>query len=286
MLPSKHIPLWPGRDHPRMSIFLPRDGCPPLHHCAAMLVFQGGSYRINNGSGEGCAQWFADRGVLGIQVEYRTAEGPGLCAVTDEEPLFPRPVHDAVRAVRLVRQMALGLEVDPNRIGVVGFSAGGHLATMLCSAELPCAESDEDDLQHISFRPDVCVLCYPLISLGPSLRGPAGLGCCLRSLRCPEEGEESLCAELRVRPGHPPTFLWHTHDDELVPVAHTETYARALEEHGVPHKALFYSGPHALGMCLEGEHANDWAEKMLEWLGGWASPRFVAPAFFSKKKQI
>eukprot|EP00929_Paragymnodinium_shiwhaense_P074540 TRINITY_DN38158_c0_g3_i2.p1 TRINITY_DN38158_c0_g3~~TRINITY_DN38158_c0_g3_i2.p1 ORF type:complete len:185 (-),score=16.75 TRINITY_DN38158_c0_g3_i2:1229-1783(-) len=139
------IPLWPGAEHPQLQVF--DAACPPMHRRAAVIVFRGGSYRINNGSGEGCAAYFAERGVVGIEAEYRTVEGPGACAIDkDSGPLFPRPLQDAARAIRLVRQKASELNIDPNRIGVVGFSAGGHLAAIMSTGELPCQEATEEDL--------------------------------------------------------------------------------------------------------------------------------------------
>lgn len=244
-----------------------------------MVVFRGGGYRIHNGSGEGCAQYFADRGVLGVEVEYRTVEGPGDCA---EGPgIFPKPFHDVARAVRLVRSMATELGVDPNRIGVTGFSAGGHLAAMLCGGEnLPCQEAMEDDLSHLSFRPDVCVLGYPVISFLPEmLDGTGVLESCRDNLGCPSGEEESVSAQLRVTQGHPPVFIWHTKADKSISAWHSELYAQALKEKGVPHKLLlFEDGPHALGLALEGEFANDWGSQMLSWLGAWVQPRLSVPA--------
>jgi len=276
--PSLHgtsMPLWPGREYANMQLF--QATAPPMHRCAAMLIFRGGGYRINNGSGDGCAEFLASRGVMGIEVFYRTTEGPGACAVGSEGSLFPKPLHDAVRAIRLVRHKAREFNVDPNRIGVVGFSAGGHLAALLCGSELPYPEAEEEDLSHVSFRPDVCVLCYPLISLHSSLYGP-GLEVCRNRLKLSEAEEEFLAADLRVARQHPPTFLWHTRNDNVVPVLQAETYAESLKEAGVAHESYFYDGVHGLGMALSGDDANDWSSKMMKWLGPWANPQLSVPA--------
>merc|ERR1719453_941164 len=99
--------------------------------------------------------------MVSVEVEYRTVSGPGDCAVG--QPCYPKPLQDAARAVRLVRNMAIELGVSPNRIGVIGFGAGGHLAAKLCSSELVCDNAAEEDLTHISFRPDICILSYPLL---------------------------------------------------------------------------------------------------------------------------
>lgn len=252
-----------------------------MHRMAAMVVFRGGGYRINNGSGAGAAQFFADRGMVGVEVEYRTEQGPGPCA-EGPGPLYPKPLQDAARAVRLLRSRAADFGLDPNRIGVTGFSAGGHLASLLCGRELPCEEAAEDDLaQEVSCRPDVCILCYAVLSLLPSLRGPGNLsGSAERLLGASASDlDMRLSAELRVALGHPPTFIWHTRADAIVPVSHADAYAAALAEAGVPHKmAVFEGGPHALGLALEGEFANDWTEQALDWLGEWKSPKFCPPA--------
>lgn len=278
--PPSWISLWPEREHPGMRVVAPAVACPPMHRRAAMVVFRGGAFRIHNGSGKDCAEFFAERGLLAFEVEYHTAEGPGPCATGTGA--FPRPIHDAARAVRLIRSRAAEFGVDPNRIGVAGFSAGGHLAAILCGPELPCQEGDEEDLADFSFRPDVCVLSYPVISLMPELRGPRNLSNSAENLLGAEAEDEAqltaLSAERRVSRGHPPTFLWHTRADEVVPVAHSEEYANAMTENGVPHKLLlFEEGPHAMGLALEGEHANDWSAQMLAWLGPWCEPRFAAP---------
>mmetsp|Transcript_177513 Transcript_177513/g.563159 ORF Transcript_177513/g.563159 Transcript_177513/m.563159 type:complete len:292 (-) Transcript_177513:103-978(-) len=287
---SRIVALWPGREHPCMRITTPSQPCLPMHRRAAMMVFRGGAYAIHDGSGRGCAEFLADRGMLAVEVEYRTVTGPGPCA--EGMGVYPKPIHDAARAVRVLRSMATELGIDPNRIGVTGFSAGGHLASMLCGTELPCQEADDDDLVGVSCRPDVCVLAYPVISMckelrvetaHPEDRCDGNLGGSVGHLLGPHSEDEAtlalLSAELRVVQGHPPTFIWHTRADDCVPVRHTEVFVEALEMHGVPHKCvLFDSGPHALGLALDGEHANDWSEQLMAWLGAWAKPQFAAPA--------
>lgn len=249
-----------------------------MHAAAAMVVFQGGGYRINNGSGAGCAEFFADRGFLGVEVEYRTVEGPGECAVAANTPLYPLPFQDGARAMRLIRQRAAELGIDPNRIGVTGFSAGGHLAAILCGETLPC-EAEEDDLRHVSFRPDICILGYPVLSLLQEHRGPGNLSGTAERIVPPDMELSALSVETRVRLGHPPCFMWYTRADAIVPYQQGELYAAALAEAGVPHKLVLYDeGPHALGLAKEGPYANDWTEQAVAWLGAWGRPQLRVPA--------
>merc|ERR1719491_768957 len=169
------IPLWPGREHPEMRVY--SGPCPPMHRRAAVVVFRGGGYGICNGSGGECAEWFAGKGMVGIEAEYTTTEGPVPIDASGGR-LFPRPFQDAARAVRLVRKQANDLGIDPNRVAVAGFSAGGHLAAMLCNEEFPCQEAAAEDLYEISFRPDVLILSYPVISVlrDGEVRGRSNLG--------------------------------------------------------------------------------------------------------------
>src|SRR5262249_38303585 len=121
---------------------------------AALVVFRGGAYATSQGSGAGAADWAAANGMLGVEVAYRSR------ATGD---VHPKSYADAARAVRLVRARAAEWEVDPARIGVLGFSAGGHLASLLSTQ--PALDLGGDDLRaRFSARPDFVLLAYPLVS--------------------------------------------------------------------------------------------------------------------------
>jgi acetyl esterase/lipase len=226
----------------------------------AVLVFQGGGYS-RLGSGGEAAEWLAAQGIVGILVEYRTQAGAGGA--------YPGCFADAARAVRLVRSRAAEWGIDPTRVGVLGFSAGGHLAALLSTR--PDLHVDRaDDLTGIDARPDLLVLAYPVISFVEGYERAIEITA-ERFFGRPDPDESErreYSAERYVAPGHPPVFLWTTRDDELVPALHSELFADACAKAGVPVRfELFASGPHGMGLALDqpGE-VRLWTDLLLEWL--------------------
>ncbi len=120
-----------------------------------MLVFQGGAYATSAGSGGGSAEWIAQHGIVGVRVEYRTRGTGGS---------YPMSYADGARAIRLVRHRAAEWNVDPERVGVLGYSAGGHLASLISTTPTLFTDPDDDLAAQYSARPDLVVLAYPLIS--------------------------------------------------------------------------------------------------------------------------
>jgi acetyl esterase/lipase len=175
-----------------------------------------------------------------------------------------------MRAVRLVRARASEWGIDPARVGVLGFSAGGHLASLL-STQPAWPAPVEDDLARISARPDLVVLAYPLISFvggyAPgafagsveSFFGEAGVD---------EARRRQFSSELHVEAGHPPVFLWTTADDAIVPASHAERFAEACRRAHVPVAFTMYPhGAHGLGLALGQPGAlGAWTTEMLGWL--------------------
>jgi acetyl esterase/lipase len=253
------VPLWAVRSAPRMHIVFPQDGRTAAR--PALVVFRGGAYSTSQGSGGGAAEWAADHGMVGIEVAYRTqASGDA----------FPKNYADAARAVRLVRDRAASWGVDPKRVGVLGFSAGGHLASLLSTQPRLHIDPD-DDLAAIDARPDFVVLAYPVISFVEGYAPGAFVSSAENFLgrRDPDEAtRRSFSNELHVTSDHPPVFIWTTADDALVPAAHSERFVDACKRAGVPVRfRLFPHGPHGLGLAVaQPGDVGEWTRDALHWL--------------------
>jgi len=224
----------------------------------AVLVLPGGGYaKTADHEAEPVAEWLASLGIHAFVLRYRVAPEQ-----------HPAPLEDAKQAMLWIRNGDHGLNVDPARVGVLGFSAGGHLAATL-SVRVPTADSALDVSGAV---PDLSILCYPVISFVDSVHkgsvdNLAGVGAAPQVLR-------ELSGELHVSSATPPAFLWHTADDGSVPVSHSLAYAGALSRAGVPLELhVFPSGIHGIGMALETPGAKQWTELCAAWLCrmGWTA---------------
>lgn len=177
---------------------------------------------------------------------------------------FPRPLQDAQRAIRWVRANAAALGVKPNAIGILGFSAGGHLAsTAGTHYDAGLGEGDAIDAQ--SCRPDAMILCYPVISFEQF--GHRGSMTNLIGENPGEDLRRSLCNETQVTEDTPPAFIWHTADDAGVPVENAYAFALALSEKKIQHEVHAYrSGRHGLGLAAEFPHIATWIDLCGEFL--------------------
>jgi acetyl esterase/lipase len=262
------VPLWPGRERPAMRIVLPSRGGP--EPVPALVVFQGGAYATPFGSGGGSAEWIAEQGMVGVRVEYRT-RGTG--------DAHPASYADAARAVRLVRHRAAEFGVDPGRVGVLGYSAGGHLASLLSTRPELYADPADDLAGRIPARPDLVVLGYPLISFVEGYAPGAFAGSVENFFgrsRADEKLRREFSNELHVDPTHPPVFIWTTRDDALVPYTHSRLFADACERSDVPVRfELFPHGPHGMGLALgQASAVGDWTNDLRTWLElRWPGPR-------------
>ena len=254
------VPLWPGRTDPAMRVHLPdADRSQPR---PALVVFRGGGYARCDGSGGGSGAWAARHGLIGIEVDYGTRA---------TRSFHPAPYADAARAMRLVRSHAAEWGVDPARVGVLGYSAGGHLATLISTQPALWTAPEDDLAPRISARPDLVVLAYPLISFVEDAAAGAFLGSVENFFGRAEISESErrrFSSELHVEPSHPPVFLWTTADDEIVPAAHSQRFAEACQRAGVAISFTLYPhGPHAMGLALDrtGDVAR-WTTLLLAWL--------------------
>jgi acetyl esterase/lipase len=266
--PPSRLPLWgAAREHPSMRlVFPPGVAARPR---PAMLVFRGGGYAYDSGSGGGAAEWAAQNGMVGIEVEYATRS-------TGEA--YPRNYADAARAVRLVRAHAAEWGIDPARIGVMGFSAGGHLASLLSTQPTLYVDPDDDLAARVSARPDLVVLAYPLISFVDGYAPGAFVGS-VESFFGRRDVDETtrrkFSNELHVTSGHPPVFVWTTQDDALVPYTHATGFAEACRRANVPVSLTVYPhGPHGMGLALDARTSvREWTTDLAAWLtSSWGAP--------------
>jgi acetyl esterase/lipase len=256
------VPLWPGRAHPSMKLFYPAHGASgPV---PAMLVFQGGAYATCFGSGGGSAEWAAEHGMVGIQVEYGTRSSGES---------YPSNYADGARAIRLVRRNAEAWGIDAKRIGVMGYSAGGHLASLLSTQPDLWMDPKDDLAGQASARPDLVVLAYPVISFVDGYSRGAFVGS-VENFLGPVNIDDTLrrrfSNQLHVDAKHPPVFIWTTEDDGLVPYTHSQLFAEACRRAKVPVAYKLYPhGRHGLGLALgESGEVRNWTTLLLEWLKG------------------
>lgn len=244
-------------DKPSITIYTPEKSETPR---AAVVVCPGGGYGHLAMDHEGLqiAQWFNARGVTAVVLKYRL--GPRYH--------HPAPLQDVQRAIRTVRHDAATLGVDPKLIGVMGFSAGGHLAS--CAATLFDAgdASAADLVDRESSRPDFAVLCYPVIDLSSAV-AHAGSRRNLLGDKPDPELVQSLSTQTRVTPQTPPTFLFHTNSDKGVPPENSVMFYMALRKAGVPAEMHIYqNGPHGVGLGTKDRVLATWPARLEDWLKG------------------
>ena len=217
----------------------------------AMLVLPGGGYaRQADHEAEPVAEWLASLGVHAFVLRYKVAPHR-----------HPEPLAHAKEAMLWIRSGAHGLTVDSKRVGVLGFSAGGHLAGSL-SVALPTGDPTLDQAGAV---PDLSVLCYPVISFVDSAH--QGSVDNLAGEGAPPDLLEQLSLERQVQASTPPAFLWHTADDEAVPVSHSLAYAAALAKARVPVELhVFPHGVHGIGLAEGAPGAGQWPNLCAGWL--------------------
>ena len=240
------IPLWPNgapgalgkedKDIPTLTAFFPT---PDKATGAAMVICPGGGYGgLAPHEGEAYALFLRDNGIAGFVLKYR------LGSAGYRHPVM---LQDVSRALRLVRANASEWKLDPNRIGIMGSSAGGHLASTLLT-HFDSGKADSEDLiERQSSRPDLGILCYPVITMGEFTH--AGSKKNLLGENPSPELVKELSNELQVTKDTPPTFIFHTAEDKAVPVENSLAFASALKKAGVPFDLHIYEkGPHGMGL--------------------------------------
>jgi acetyl esterase/lipase len=243
------------RDIPTITPFLVRSNTPP----AAIVILPGGGYGgLAQHEGRDYALWFNQQGLSAFVVKYRLGS---------HGYRHPVMLQDAARAVRLVRARFVDWGIDASRIGIIGSSAGGHLASTLLTQFDPGNPEATDPVDRLSSRPDLGILCYPVISMGEFTHG--GSKSNLLGPNPAPELVQLLSNELQVKKTTPPCFVWHTWEDKAVKVENALMFAGALQKAGVPFDLHVYQqGRHGIGINDKPPFANPhpWTRDLLFWL--------------------
>lgn len=254
------IPLWPegapgalGKEEKDVPTLTPYLADPASASGAAMVILPGGGYGgLAPHEGKGYADWLVTNGISCFVLKYRLGS---------HGYRHPRMLEDAARAIRLVRARADDWKIDSKRVGIMGSSAGGHLASTLLT-HFDAGNADATDpIERQSSRPDVGILCYPVISMGPNTHGGSK-----QNLLGPNPDPELvklLSNELQVTKNTPSCFIWHTWEDKAVKVENSLDFAAALSKAGVPFDLHVYQkGAHGMGLGK----AHPWAQDCIFWL--------------------
>jgi len=244
---------------PQYEVHQPESG---KRNGTAVVILPGGGYTILAMAHEGrdYAKWLNDQGVTAVVAKYRVSG-------KDEAGYqFPVPLLDARRAIRVTRSKAAEWGVDPAKVGVMGSSAGGHLASMCATmASETFAEEGSDEIDKLSCRPDFAILVYPVIAMGE----PWAHGGSARRLLGAKPAAEMLqrvSTEKRINAQTPPCFLVHAADDGGVPVRNSLEFAARCAENKLPVVChVFSQGGHGFGMRGKGDSAT-WQELLADWL--------------------
>lgn len=266
---QQEILLWPEgapgaignepKDKPSLFVYkAPADSATG----AAVLICPGGGYvhLAMDHEGHDVARWFNSMGITAFVFKYRlgSAEGDGY--------KHPVMLNDAKRAIRMIRNDAKIYGIDANKIGVMGFSAGGHLASTLGTHYDSGMKNADNDIDKTNSRPNFMILIYPVISLNAKFthRGSR------QALLGPNPDAslvDSLSNETQINSMTPPTFLVHSTDDKVVPPENSIYFYLALRENNVPAEMHIYEyGGHGYGMAPDDPILHSWTDRCQDWL--------------------
>jgi acetyl esterase/lipase len=241
-------------DRPSLTIYA---AAPKSTVGTAVVVCPGGGYvqLATDHEGRQIAEWLNGLGISAFVLKYRHA------------PRYrhPAPLLDAQRAIRWVRSHAAEHAVRPDRIGIWGFSAGGHLASTAATRFDPGDPNAPDPVNRMSSRPDFLVLAYPVISLTTEYAHKGSRRNLLGESEDPQSADD-LSNEKRVTPQTPPTFLFHTSGDTGVPAENSVLFYLALRRAGVPAELHIYEqGRHGLGLAHSDPVLSSWPARLADW---------------------
>lgn len=213
----------------------------------AVLICPGGGYGFisEENDGERVARWLNFYGINAFVLNYRVAPYK-----------FPAPLLDAKRAIRYLRHNAKNFNIDPEKVAIMGFSAGGHLAGLVSEFFDQYEESPIDDIDKIAAKPDLSILCYPVVSLCEDY---AHKGSAENLLGQDSSLLHKLSLEKSVRSDMPKTFIWHTAMDNTVNVRNSMELGIALKEKDVPfYLHIFQNGFHGISLAENIEGTKEW----------------------------
>lgn len=259
------LPLWSGpapgaqgtdaKDIPTITVFLPRSTPAGM---TAVIVAPGGGYTglASNHEGRQVANYLNSEGVMAFVLTYRLG------------PKYHHPIElgDAQRAIRTLRANAAAWHISPEKIGFLGFSAGGHLA-MSAATHFDAGKVDAPDpIDRVSSRPDFSILGYPVISLIAPWTHMGSKNALLGPNADPELAK-SLSGEESVTKETPPTFIFQTNADTTVPAENSVYYYLALRKAGVPAEMhIFEKGPHGVGLAMDDPALSEWSKLLTNWM--------------------
>jgi acetyl esterase/lipase len=260
------VVLWPEgapgakgdrpEDKPQITVWRPDED---KSEGAAIVVCPGGGYGALalDHEGKQIAEWLNSIGITAAVLEYRHRnKGYG----------HPAPMQDVQRAIRTVRARAAEWSIDPKRVGVLGFSAGGHLASTAATHFDGGTVNSEDPVERQSCRPDFAILCYPVIAFDQPYTHKGSQ----RNLLGENPSQnliESMSSERQVTSQTPPTFLWHTTEDTAVPPENSVQFYLALRRAEVPAELhIFERGRHGVGLGKGLPGVSHWPKLCEEWL--------------------
>lgn len=261
----KIVQLWPegapgavGKeevDRPTLAIYLP---APAKAAGTAVIVCPGGGYTnlAMDHEGKQIAEWLNSLGIAAFVLKYRL--GPRYH--------HPAQLQDAQRALRYVRSQAKEFGIAPDRIGIMGFSAGGHLAATAGTHFDAGNPEAADPIERVSSRPDFLILCYPVISFTTQYTHAGSRRMLLGDAPDPEL-MEYLSNEKQITPQTPPTFLFHTDEDKGVPAENSVLFYLGLRKAGVPAELHIYEkGRHGVGLAQKDPILSSWSGRLADWL--------------------
>ncbi len=263
--PAKEL-LWPDgapgakgdkpADKPTLTIYLPEAD---KANGAAVVICPGGGYGnlAVDHEGHEIANWLNSMGVAGFILEYRHSR---------RGYKHPAPLQDAQRAIRTVRARAKEFKIDPRRIGIMGFSAGGHLTSSAGTHFDAGDPKSSDPIQRVSCRPDFMILCYPVIAFDEPYTH-RGSQYNLLGKDADPALVKKMSSEKQVTKDTPPAFLFHTDEDKGVPAENSVQFYLALRRAGVPAELHVYRrGRHGIGLNRQPGATATWPKRAEQWM--------------------
>jgi acetyl esterase/lipase len=240
-----------GQPEPTLTPYLVESDTPT----AAIIVCPGGGYAIHAcHESEPVARWLNTLGIASFALDYRV------------NPYHhPYPLLDARRAIQMVRHQSKEWNIDPQRVGMIGFSAGGHLSSTAGTHFEEYDLQERDEIDQVNFRPDLMILCYAAITFGKygHQRGMERL----IGIEPSQELRDMVSNELHVTSQTPPAFIWHTASDDDVLPENCLLFASALSACRIPYELhIFPEGRHGLELAEEHPHVRQWTGLCARWL--------------------